>query len=72
MHMHMHVHVQVNVMLETVHDAASGWLKRPLRAVVQSVLRDRALHMELSTSSSFGDGAVHGVVALWPSCWRRQ
>ena len=33
MHMHMHVHVQVNVMLETLHDAASGWLKRPLRAL---------------------------------------
>lgn len=63
---------EVNVMLETLHDAASGWLKRPLRAVVQSVLRDRALHMELSFAAGgrrlFGilpatDGAPHDLQA---------
>ena len=57
-------------MLETLHDVASGWLRRPLRAVVQSVLRDLSLHMELSSTAGgrrlFGilpatDGVPHDV-----------
>ena len=40
---------EVSVMLETLHEVASGWLRRPLRAVVQSVLKDVTLHMELSS-----------------------
>ena len=63
---------EVTVMLETLHEVASGWLRRPLRAVVQSVLRDVTLHMELSSVAGgrrlFGllpatDGVPHDLQA---------
>ena len=63
---------EVSVMLETLHEVASGWLRRPLRAVVQSVLRDVTLHMELSSVAGgrrlFGllpatDGVPHDLQA---------
>ena len=63
---------EVKVMLETLHEVASGWLRRSLRAVVHAVLKDHALHMELSSQGGgrrlFGllpatDGAPHGLQA---------
>ena len=63
---------EVTVMLETLHEVAGGWLRRPLRAVVQSVLKDVTLHMELSSVAGgrrlFGllpatDGVPHDLQA---------
>ena len=58
--------------LESLHEFASGWLRRSLRAVVHAVLKDHALHMELSSQGGgrrlFGllpatDGVPHELQA---------
>ena len=63
---------EVAMTLESLHEFASGWLRRSLRAVVHAVLKDHALHMELSSQGGgrrlFGllpatDGVPHELQA---------
>ena len=63
---------EVTMTLDQLYDFASGWLRRSLRAVVHAVLKDHALHMELSSQGGgrrlFGllpasDGVPHDLQA---------
>jgi hypothetical protein len=56
----------VRLALEALYESASGWLKRAMRPVVSSIVRDQTLKLDVWASEAVGDGVVGRMLGRKP------